>query len=103
MSNKGRSLHPQLKDVERHLELYKELCSKLDCDLAGLALKFALSFEQVSSVLVGIDRIEYLDNSIDVADGNYFDEEILKRARELEYPDIDFLDLVKWERMEWLT
>tara|TARA_R110002049_G_scaffold28018_4_gene96646 strand:+ start:62202 stop:63158 length:957 start_codon:yes stop_codon:yes gene_type:complete len=103
LSNKGRCLHPQLKDVEQHLQLYKELCSKLDCDLAGLALKFALSSDQVSSVLVGIDRIAYLKSSIDVADGNYLGEELLKKARELEYPDVDFLDLVKWERMGWLT
>ncbi|MBQ4915831.1 aldo/keto reductase [Maribacter sp. MMG018] len=103
LSKKGRSLHPKLKDVQQHLQLYKELCSKLNCDLAGLALKFALSSDQVSSVLVGIDRIEYLKNSVDVADGNYLDEELLGRARELEYPDVDFLDLVKWERMGWLT
>ena len=103
LSKKGRSLHSELKDVEQHIALYKELSSQLGCDLAALAVKFALSSEQVSSVLVGIDRLEYLENSIDVADGNYLNSELLKRAKELEYPDIDFLDLVKWERMGWLT
>lgn len=103
LSNKGRSLHSKLLDVEQHLKSYKELCIKMDCDLAGLALKFALSFEQVSSVLVGMDRLEYLENSINVADGNYMDSEILKRARALEYPEIDFLDLVSWEKNGWLT
>ncbi len=103
LSKKGRSLHSELKDVEQHIKLYKELWSQLGCDLAALALKFALSSEQVSSVLVGIDRVEYLENSLSVANGNYLDMEQLKRAKELQYPDIDFLDLVKWERLGWLT
>jgi aryl-alcohol dehydrogenase-like predicted oxidoreductase len=103
LSNKGRALHLELKDVEQHIALYKELWSQFGCDLAALAVKFALSQEQVSSVLVGIDRLEYLENSIDVADGNYLNSELLKRAKELEYPDIDFLDLVKWGKMGWLT
>lgn len=103
LSAKGRSLHPKLKDVEQHIKLYKALCTELNCNLAELALKFALSFEKASSVLVGIDKLEYLENSIRVADGNYLNAEVLKRARELEYPDIDFLDLVRWEREGWLT
>jgi len=68
-----------------------------------LALKFALSSEQVSSVLVGIDRLEYLENSLSVADGNYLNMEQLKKAKDLQYSDIDFLDLIKWERKGWLT
>lgn len=103
LSNKGRSLHPALKEVEQHIRSYKELWSDLGCDLAALALKFALSSEEVSSVLVGIDRLEYLENSLHVADGNYLNAEQLKRAKELQYPNSDFLDLVKWEKMGWLT
>ena len=103
LTKKGACLHPELKDVERHLTLYRELCRQTGCDLAALAMKFALSSKQVSSVLVGIDRLEYLENSIGVADGNYLNREQLQRAKELQYPDIGFLDLVKWEREGWLT
>ncbi|WP_067038188.1 aldo/keto reductase [Allomuricauda sp. CP2A] len=103
LSKKGRSLHSELREVEKHIGLYKELCDKLGCDLPTLAVKFALSSHQVSSVLVGIDRMEYLENSISAANGTYLEVEQLKRLKELQYPDIDFLDLVKWEREGWLT
>ena len=83
--------------------MYKELLSESVPDLPTLATKFALSFEQVSSVLVGIDRMEYLQKSLTAADGIYLNEERLARAKKLFYPNPQFLDLVKWERMGWLT
>ncbi|RLD30876.1 MAG: aldo/keto reductase, partial [Bacteroidetes bacterium] len=98
LSDKGRNLHPALKEVEQHIKLYKELSSKSDFDLSTLATKFALSFNQVSSVLIGIDRIEYLEKSLAVADGVYLDKETLMRAKKLQYPDIKFLDLAKWDK-----
>ncbi|MCD6598694.1 MAG: aldo/keto reductase [Bacteroidales bacterium] len=103
LSNKGRNLHPALKDIEQHIKLFRELLNKYDFDLSTLATKFALSFNQVSSVLVGIDRIDYLEKSLAVADGIYLDKETLMRAKELQYPDPKFLDLPKWDKMGWLT
>ena len=103
LSEKGRNLHPALKDVVQHIKLYKELLSDSDYDLATLATKFALSYNQVSSVLIGIDRIDYLEKSLVVADGIYLDKETLRHVKELQYPDLKFLDLVKWDKMGWLT
>ena len=103
LSDKGRNLHPELKEVEQHIKLYSKLFKKSITDLTSLAMKFALSFDQVASVLVGIDKISYLKKSLDVADGNYLDKETLMHAKELEYPDLNFLDLVKWDKMGWLT
>jgi aryl-alcohol dehydrogenase-like predicted oxidoreductase len=103
LSNKGRNLHPALKNVGRHIKLYNELLNNTGYDLATLATKFALSFNQVSSVLVGIDRMDYLEKSLAVADGNYLDKETLNRAKDLQYPDLHFLDLPKWDKMGWLT
>jgi aryl-alcohol dehydrogenase-like predicted oxidoreductase len=102
LSGKGKNLHPELHDVEVHLKLYEELLNKRIPDLPTLATKFALSFEQVSSVLVGIDRLEYLHKSVAAADGGYLNEKTLARARALRYPDPQFLDLVKWDKMGWL-
>ena len=70
--------------------------------LATLATKFALSFPQIASVLVGIDRMDYLQKAVDTANGHYFNESKLMRARELAFPDPEFLDLPKWDRMGWL-
>ena len=103
LSEKGRNLHPALKDVERHVKQYEALLDDAIPDLAALAIKFALSFEKVSSVLVGIDRMEHLQKSLAAANGIYLGEGALSRARELRYPHPEFLDLVRWDRMGWLT
>ena len=67
-----------------------------------MAIKFALSSREVSSVLVGIDRYEYLEESLRAADGRYLDKILLAKAKELAYPDPDFLDLPYWDKMGWL-
>ncbi|NIA28310.1 MAG: aldo/keto reductase [Actinobacteria bacterium] len=102
LSEKVRNLHPALQAVEAHLKRYEELLSEYAPDLPTLATKFALSFREVSSVLVGIDRMAYLHKALAAADGDYLDEKALARARELRYPEPEFLDLVKWDRMGWL-
>ena len=55
-------------------------------DLAALAIKFALSFKDVSSVLVGIDRMDYLHRSLAAADDIYLDEKTLSRAGSWDIP-----------------
>ncbi len=103
LSEKGKNLHPALKDVEMHLKQYDELLNDSTPDLAALAVKFALSFKEVSSVLVGIDRMDYLNRSLQAADDVYLNEKTLSRAGQLGYPYPEFLDLTKWDRMGWLT
>lgn len=102
LSSKGRDLHPALKDVETHVASYKTLLDDSIQELPVLATKFALSFREVSAVLVGIDRMEYLKKSLESADGMYLDEKQLTAARALGYPDPEFLDLPKWDRLGWL-
>ena len=103
LSKKGQDLHPALKDVEMHLKHYNELLNDSTPDLAKLAIKFALSFKKVSSVLVGIDRMDYLHKSLAAADNIYLNEKTLARAMQLGYPYPELLDLIKWDRMGWLT
>ncbi len=102
LSDRGRGLHPALRDVEEHLKTYNELLEGKDYNLPALATKFALSSPEVSSVLVGIDRREYLEQSLIAADGKYLYHKTLQRAKELAYPDPEFLNLPLWDRMNWL-
>lgn len=64
---------------------------------------FALSFKEVSTVLVGIDLLEYLHKSLKAANGKYFEPVTLASAQKLEYPDPAFLDLRKWDKQGWLN
>jgi len=103
LTDKGRNLHKALNDVEKHIKLYDDLLNETNVDLATLATKFALSYNQISSVLVGIDKQHYLKNALSLADGQYLDSRQLQLAKELQYPDPEFLDLVKWDQRGWLT
>ena len=103
LTDKGRNLHKALNDVEKHIKLYDDLVNETNVDLATLATKFALSYNQISSVLVGIDKQHYLKNALSLADGQYLDSRQLQLAKELQYPDPEFLDLVKWDQRGWLT
>jgi len=103
LTSKGEQLHPALGPVAEHRRRYLPALSQRAPTLATLATKFALSFPQIASILVGIDRLEYLDEALRMADGRYFDGDALAHLRTLAYPDPDFLDLPTWGRMGWLT
>ncbi|MDQ7949915.1 MAG: aldo/keto reductase, partial [Pedobacter sp.] len=60
LSDRGINLHPALKAVEDFIQNYQQLLNPDALDLPALATKFALSFDAVASVLVGIDKLEYL-------------------------------------------
>ncbi len=102
LSDRGKNLHPALRKVENHIDSYRKLLNDQISDLPTLATKFALSFNEVSSVLVGMDRMDYLYKSVQTADGNYLDEEALLHAENLSYPDPAFLNLPYWDQMGWL-
>lgn len=103
LTDRGRNLHSKLKAIEKHRELYNELLSKDIPSLSDLATKFVLSNKEVSSVLVGIDKPQYLESALVVADGNYLSEQTLNRAKQLAYPQPEFLDLQMWDKKGWLT
>lgn len=102
LTDRRRNLHSGLKAVERHRNLYDELLNEDTPKLSDLATKFVLSYNEVSSVLIGIDRMEYLKKALALANGQYLDEKTFIRAKELRYPEPDFLDLPKWDRMGWI-
>lgn len=102
LSNRGTGLHPMLQPVEAHIQQYQSLLNGSFTNLPELAVKFALSFPQVSSVLVGIDKLDYLKQSLAAANGKYLKQDQLSAAQSLAYPDPAFLNLPYWDKMGWL-
>jgi len=103
LSSRGKNLHPALSEVERHIEGCQALLTDNFPDLPSLATKFALSQPEVAAVLVGIDRMQYLHEALHTSDGRYMNREQLAEARQLAYPEPEFLNLPHWDRMGWLT
>ena len=102
LSDRGKNLHPALNEVEQHISGYINLQDLSGYSLPMLATKFALSFPEISSILVGIDREEYLEQSVEAANGVYLDNDMMKEARQSAFPDADFLNLHHWSKMNWL-
>ena len=102
LSNRGTGLHPMLASVEKHIQHYHGLLKGSFAGLPELAVKFALSFPQVSSVLVGMDKLDYLKQSLAAANGCYLKNDQLVAAQSLAYPDPAFLNLSYWDKMGWL-
>jgi aryl-alcohol dehydrogenase-like predicted oxidoreductase len=103
LTDKGVDLtHDALRAVAAHRERYFEMVLKTRSgSLANMAIRFALSFKDVSSVLVGIDKVEFLDSAIQLANGRYFDESVVSKLRQMAYKDPAFLNLAVWDKNGW--
>jgi aryl-alcohol dehydrogenase-like predicted oxidoreductase len=102
LTNKGKNLHTALRDVENHISKYQELLSGTDYNLSTLATKFALSYPEVSAVLVGLDKKQYLEEALKTVDGIYLEKELLEKIEKMAYPDPEFINLPYWDKMNWL-
>jgi aryl-alcohol dehydrogenase-like predicted oxidoreductase len=101
LSDRGKHLHEALHKVEAHVSRYETLLSASACDLPALAIRFALSFPEVSSVLLGIDRREYLRQSLKAA-SSVLNPAIKTAAEKLAFPEPEFLNLHQWSQNGWL-
>jgi aryl-alcohol dehydrogenase-like predicted oxidoreductase len=102
LTEKARYLHEKLQWVYEYTRKFEALLSPKAPMLSTLAIKFALSRPEVSSVVLGLDRADYLDAALRVADGNYLTPEEQAAAAQLAYPCPEELDLPAWDRAGWL-
>lgn len=102
LTDKSFHLHPALKSVQDHIHLYKELIKGDIASLSTLATKFAASFDEISSVLVGIDKLEFLKEALQNFDGKYLKDSDFVKAKSLNFQDQSFLNLAQWDKNGWL-
>jgi len=95
-------MHEALKEVENHIEDYRSLAATHFNNFPEYATKFALKFPQVSSVLVGIDKEEYLFASLRNLEGQELSDELFTQSKRMQYPNPSFLNLAEWDRKGWL-
>lgn len=102
LSDRGKNLHPALQEVEHFINKYRQFTNNVYPDLPTLATRFALSSGEVSSVLVGIDKMEYLESALNIAHYPDLPDNLKADLTRLAYPDPDFLNLHHWDKMGWL-
>jgi len=93
--------HEKLHPVAEHRRKYLKLLGGENRSLSDLATRFVLSFADVSSVLVGIDKMEFLNKAIALANGEYLGDTVLAQIKQLAYPDPEFLNIAMWDRNGW--
>lgn len=96
-------LHPALHSVEQCIARLVELAQQWQMALPALATRFALSFKEISAVLVGLDKPEYLVQSLQTADGRYFSPAQLQQLQSMAYVDPAFINLHHWHVKGWLV
>lgn len=96
------SMQQELRRVAEHVELLRTVAEKYYDDFAAFATKFALKHPQVSSVLVGIDKEEFLTATLKNISAADFPAELLLKIQQLQYPDPGFLNLADWDKKGWL-
>lgn len=102
LSGSFKSPPAPLEGVAKHIKKYNIfLCSSIP-DLPTLAINFALSFEEVGSVLVGLDRPEYLIQAISAAKSNDLKADMKKALQLMSFPEPNFLNLHQWSLNGWL-
>ncbi len=102
LTPKGDRLVSSLAKIQEWRKKYEPVCEQVGWELSELATKFVLSLDSVSSVLVGIDKLEYLEKAVRCADNNYLNEKRLDEVRGLSFPEPDFIDLPGWSRKGWV-
>lgn len=102
LTDRGRTLHAELQPIQAH----RDRCvaaAPAGMALAEFATRWVLSQPGVSTVLVGIDRAEYLDRAAATAEAGPLSTDQLAAAAGLAFPDPGFIDLQAWHQKGWLT
>jgi aryl-alcohol dehydrogenase-like predicted oxidoreductase len=96
LTDKAQHLPSHLKPLMDRTEQLKALTAPGMPTLPQVALRFVLSNPDVSTIIVGADRIPYLDEAVSVSDGCGLPGEVLIRAQELKLDDPDLLNPGRW-------
>jgi aryl-alcohol dehydrogenase-like predicted oxidoreductase len=102
LTDRGRELHPELKFIQDH----RDRCAAAvpqGMALAEFATRYAMSKCGVSTVLVGIDRFEYLDQALAMGEAGALTPEQLALGDSMVFPDPNDIDMPGWHAKGWLT
>ena len=100
LSDRGKNLKEPLAEIEKHILKYAMLAAEEGLTLPEYATRFVLDQPNISSVLVGIDKPIYLEKALETAELPSLSEKLLAGA--IPFPDPEFIDIPKWDRMGWL-
>jgi aryl-alcohol dehydrogenase-like predicted oxidoreductase len=72
----------RLKEVVKRTDALKKLLGKDAKTLSELALRFILSFPEISTTIPGLRRIRHVEENVSVSDGKTLSKDLLKKLEE---------------------
>ncbi len=96
LTDKSRFMPERLKPLVDHIDRLVDVQSTTRYSLPEMALRFVLSIPDISTVIVGADRLEYLEKAVAASDGEGLGEEILVRLEDMALDDPYLLNPGNW-------
>tara|TARA_B100000029_G_scaffold516847_1_gene636416 strand:- start:105854 stop:106810 length:957 start_codon:yes stop_codon:yes gene_type:complete len=97
LTRKSQFIPPKLVPLIEHINHLREFQITTPYSLPELALRFVLSIPDISTIIVGADRIEYLKDAVSVSDGKELKNQIRNKLRNLTLDDPYLLNPGNWE------
>ena len=96
LTEKIRFMPERLKPLSEHIDRLVEIQSATSYSLPELALRFVLSIPDVSTIIVGADRIDYLEEAVSTSDGLGLSEELRMKLDGMALDDPYLLNPGNW-------
>ena len=87
LTEKIRFMPERLKPLSEHIDRLVEIQSATSYSLPELALRFVLSIPDVSTIIVGADRMNYLEEAVSTSDGLGLSGELLLKLDDMSLDD----------------
>ena len=96
LTEKIRFMPEKLKPLSEHIDRLVEIQSATSYSLPELALRFVLSISDISTIIVGADRIKYLEEAVSTSDGLGLSGELLLKLDDMSLDDPFLLNPGNW-------
>ncbi len=96
LTDKSRFMPERLKPLVDHIDRLVDVQAATRYSLPELALRFVLSIPDISTVIVGADRLEYLEQAVAASDGEGLSEEVLVKLEDMALDDPYLLNPGNW-------
>lgn len=102
LTGRPLNLHPDLHEVESHIEQLRNWNTGYFPDLLTLAVKYVLSYPAVSAALIGMDRTEHLEKAIQVGANKDLDGNMKSELEGMAFKNTELLNFNQWIKKGWL-
>jgi len=96
LTEKNKYIPEKLKPLVKHIEGLVDIQSTTQYTLPALALRFVLAIPDISTIIVGADRIKYLEEAVSTSDGEQLNDEILFKLKNMALDNPYLLNPGNW-------